>query len=114
MSILCCYCQGAIIKLLVVMTLPSFEPDTTLPSLSNAESPDVAAKQMELVIRTSGRAASLQPTRFCYPYGHESRKRPKLPSSGSIGQNAPMGDRKKAQIAEGEFDIKLKRAPIFC
>jgi len=85
------------------MTLPSFEPDTTLTTLSDAENPDVATQQMELVIRTSGRAASLQPTRFCYPYGHESRKRQKIPYNASIGHNVTNGDKKKAQIAEGEF-----------
>lgn len=93
------------------MTLPSVELETTLPTTSHTGKPDVATQQMELVIRTSGRGPSLQPTRFCYPYGHESRKRQKVPYSASIGQDAPKCDKKKAQIAEGKFLYQIKLSP---
>ena len=85
------------------MTLPPAELDTAFTTLSNIEKLDAAAEKMELVIRTSGRGATLQPTRFCYPYGHESRKRREAsyPASGERG--GQMCDKKKAQIAEGKF-----------
>jgi hypothetical protein len=93
------------------MTLSSLEPDTALTILPNIDNPDTATKPMELVIRTSGRGASLQPTRFCYPYGHESRKRQKVPYSASIGNDDTQCDKKKAQIAEGELLYQIGTSP---
>jgi|SRR5277367_4093219 len=91
----------SIIGFLFVMTLPSIELDTTHTTPSNTGNPDAATKQMELVITASGRG---QPPRLYYPYRHENPKRQKIPPySMSIGHNAPKGDKKKAQIAEGEF-----------
>jgi hypothetical protein len=99
------------IGIIFVMTLPSVEPETTLMTISNTGNPGTATQQMELVIRTSGRGPSLPPTRFCYPYGHESRKRQKVPYSASIGQDAPKCDKKKAQIAEGKFLYQIELSP---
>jgi hypothetical protein len=88
----------SIIGLIFVMTLPSFDPDSTFTTIPKSESPDATTKAMELIIMPSGRAPPLQPTRICYPYGYENRRRSKVLHS------APQCDsKKKAQREEGEY-----------